>query len=344
MFSSDHYVPILRWKRGEQIALRELYEDDKQHITPLIELVPKNGLLDKPDKIVKQFKLNWDSLNFFLDFQHVAKLFNAGFIRSLDLNFKKHNLRFIPVTGINRTDRYQNLIIQLLKDRNKEISLRIYPKEIIDTSFRNKIDAILKNYKVKPNMINLIVDLQILDENSPDFAWICNNIPYLHQWKTFIISAGSFPINLSNLEKNRQHTLPRHDWINWVQQINSIPKLPRLPTYSDYTIQYPLYSEPPFMANVSASIRYASTDYWVIMRGEGLRNPDGPGYAQYNAQALLLFHRAEYLGEQYSYGDNYIHDKAFVSEQPGTPETWLRAGFNHHITVVVRNIANQSVF
>lgn len=40
MFDYRHYVPILRWKRGERIALRNLQEDIKDQMTPLVELIP----------------------------------------------------------------------------------------------------------------------------------------------------------------------------------------------------------------------------------------------------------------------------------------------------------------
>lgn len=29
MFDHKHYVPIIRWKQGERIALRELFPEDK---------------------------------------------------------------------------------------------------------------------------------------------------------------------------------------------------------------------------------------------------------------------------------------------------------------------------
>jgi hypothetical protein len=42
MFDYKHYVPIVRWKAGERIALRELYDEDKAGLTPLIDLPPDN--------------------------------------------------------------------------------------------------------------------------------------------------------------------------------------------------------------------------------------------------------------------------------------------------------------
>lgn len=41
MFDYRHYVPVLRWKRAEWIALRELRHEHRKHITPLVELTPK---------------------------------------------------------------------------------------------------------------------------------------------------------------------------------------------------------------------------------------------------------------------------------------------------------------
>ncbi len=42
MFDHRHYVPILRWKRGEWVALREMLTEDRAAFTPLIELCPKD--------------------------------------------------------------------------------------------------------------------------------------------------------------------------------------------------------------------------------------------------------------------------------------------------------------
>ena len=41
-FSRTQYVPIIRWKKAEQVALAKLTADTSNHITPLIELVADN--------------------------------------------------------------------------------------------------------------------------------------------------------------------------------------------------------------------------------------------------------------------------------------------------------------
>lgn len=38
MFDYKHYVSILRWKEGERTALRELYPEVKERLSPVIEI------------------------------------------------------------------------------------------------------------------------------------------------------------------------------------------------------------------------------------------------------------------------------------------------------------------
>jgi hypothetical protein len=76
------------------------------------------------------------------------------------------------------------------------------------------------------------------------------------------------------------------------------------------------------------------------MRGEGLRNKNGAKYDQYWGQANSLMYRDEYSGENYCYGDQYIARIGSQTSETGTPETWLKAGINRHMTLVARQIKN----
>ncbi len=77
-------------------------------------------------------------------------------------------------------------------------------------------------------------------------------------------------------------------------------------------LQYGVFVEPLQGGNPSASIRYTADEYWVIMRGEGVLNKNGPGYAGYSANAQLLCERKEFCGADFSAGDEYI---ATMSQQ-----------------------------
>lgn len=139
--------------------------------------------------------------------------------------------------------------------------------------------------------------------------------------------------------------LPRLDWRAWRDQVTVQPPLPRLPAFGDYTVQHPVFREPGFGLNFSASIRYTAEDDFVVMRGEGVRNDDGPGYSQWPANAMMLCERPEFRGESFSAGDRYIKEMSAEVEKNGSgrtggPGTWLQAAFNHHLTLTVRQISS----
>lgn len=49
-----YYVPVLRWKEAERVALSQLADGDSAFLTPLIELVPDNFVqVDKKGHITK---------------------------------------------------------------------------------------------------------------------------------------------------------------------------------------------------------------------------------------------------------------------------------------------------
>jgi hypothetical protein len=249
-------------------------------------------------------------------------------------------LQVIPVTGLDRDRHYQSAVASIYSDDRYGICTRLYRDELRRPSFKDDLLNLLSGLGIGPGQADLIIDLQLVDDSSPApaFGYICDQIPYLPLWRTFTIVSGTFPPDLHELEKNRQHEIPRTDWQTWYSELVSLPPLPRLPTYGDYTIQHPHFSEPVKNANVSASIRYTSDNHWVIMRGEGLRNEGGPGYKQYQANAQLLCERPEFCGAGFSEGDRYIEELSMGIGGMGNPEMLLWAGINHHITFVVNQI------
>src|SRR5579864_1312251 len=126
MVDMKHYVPILRWKQGEMLALRNLRDEDKTRITPMIEITPKSFLAAKrgkwkdakpePGKVLthhaKEILRNWGYAPFFLDLQHIEGPVGLidGTVHALsyigDL-VRSYQLKMVPVTGLERSTKYQ---------------------------------------------------------------------------------------------------------------------------------------------------------------------------------------------------------------------------------------------
>lgn len=354
MFDHAHYVPILRWKQAEWTALQHLKDTDRALTTPLIELVPKafnsesktittvDGRLSKIAEDIFEY---WGQDPLFVDLWLLPselRVEDGGHPLSvLGKRAWSYQLPLIPVTGLERDAAYHAAVLSLVEMNQQGACVRLLLDDIDRPGLANDLEHLLGCLGLYPEKVDLLVDCQITGDSDPTYANLCEIIPNIHSWRTFTVASGSFPADLTGFEKNRQHKLTRSDWLTWRNQVTTAPALPRIPTYSDYTIRHPKYSEPSgYLPNYSGSIRYTFDEYWVIMRGEGVRNPDGPGFAQWPANAQLLRERPEFCGANFSYGDQYIEKMGMQLKRTGNAMTWLRAGFNHHITLVVRQIAN----
>jgi len=355
MFDHKHYVPILRWKRAEWVALGEIATEDRQHMTPLLELTPRSfqGRNDRPaphpedvlTKNASDIGRYWEQAPFFADLCHLdPDLRTAN--RTTPLQFlareaRARGLALIPVTGLRRDPGYQRAVASIAAEDRRGACVRVRVADIESSDFPDNLSSLLKLLGLRNAETDLLLDYEVLPHGAPTIALLSNSIPDIDCWRTFTVASGTFPRDLTGFAVG-QHTLPRFDWMRWRTQVSEGPIPRRLPAFSDYTIQHAAFSEPPERANFSASIRYTGDDYWVIMRGESVFKDDGPGFAQWPANAQMLCERGEYSGPTFSAGDQYIFQMAAQSLRTGSAETWLRAGINHHVTFVIRQIASLS--
>jgi hypothetical protein len=337
-FDHKHYVPVLRWKRAERVALRALTPQTSSQVTPLLELVPTVD--NAPSKVSEEVLRSWGFSPFFLDLGNLPEMERADTLVSLSDGMRVSGLRPILVTGLDRESKYQTAVEQVTTTDRRGACIRLYPRNLVNSSLAADLSGLLTRLALRPDEVDLLVDYQLISDFAMPYTMLCSRIPYLSQWRTFTVMSGAFSQDLTEYQKNGQYIRYRDDWLFWQAQVAS--SLPRRPAYGDYSIQYALYIEPPEQANVSASIRYTTNDYWVIMRGEGLFNEGSPGNAQYAAHAKLLCEREEFCGRAFSYGDRYIDRLNLGIEGPGNPETLLRAGVNHHVTFVADQLSKSS--
>jgi len=369
MFDYKHYVPILRWKAAEKGALQKLKLYDKTVITPLIEFImpqtdddgkktPRdllqesiNTFMEDIPIFAEQILKHWGNEAIFVDVQLVDSSIRAEALEKILWSGKQLNLfmipviTIIPVIGFESDIKIRKVAVEFAKKSGNGICLRITESNFNEKSLANDIENFINQNVLNFKDVDLLVDFKIINQpiSCDSFLNKINAIPHLKEWRTFIVAGGAFPKDLSHLEKHNQHKISRADWIIWNMLIKN---LKRPPSFSDYTIQHPVYiSQGSAATNPSASIRYALEDYWLIERGEGLRNPEGAGFKQYPALAKLLVGQKKlFKGEDFSYGDFYISEKAkdIKTTKTGNPKTWIEAGINHHLTLVARQIASLS--
>lgn len=350
MFEYRHYVPVLRWKQAEWEALGGLRPEHRKHITPLIELTPKKFTPKKRkniDKVIDETAINvcknWGRTPIFFDLGlFTPRIYSTTpeyILRKLSIQMSVLRLHLIPVTGLNRQDSYQAVVTSVTKTDNHGVCIRVKKNEIQKPTLAKDLQHLLYLLEVTPHQTDLVFDYEIIDNSCPTFTQLCARLPNVIHWRTFSVISGAFPKDLTGF-KPGQHMHPRLDWQTWFSQITSGQHISRLPSYGDYTIQHPIFSEPPKGSHFSASIRYTTNTDWVIMRGEDVFKDGGIGFAQWPANAQLLCEQNEFCGSDFSEGDKYIYEMGQQLEKNGIPRTWFRAGINHHLTFVVQQISD----
>jgi hypothetical protein len=359
MFDPCHFVPILKWKRAEQGALKDLFPEQKEYITPLIQFVmpkPKtnerfedlivrfeNLVPEIPDQIIEV----WGYNPIFID---VSLLFTSPLkTKSLEIIARRGcecHAKFIPVIHLNDDDAIKKVAYKLASENGTGICLRLTCIDFSDIIKLNQnLATLLLKSGLKEKDIDLLVDIKEIQENGnkySHFLSLSQNIKNLLKWRTYIFAAGSFPEDLSKCKQDEENLIPRIEWNCWRNSVSD-NKLKRKPAFADYTIQHPIYKEATQFYSPTTSIKYALENDWLIMKGVKKK------YELYLANAVLLVDDSRFCGENFSRGDSYISAKAkhFATyiknpkvKGTGSTETWLKAGINHHLSLVTHLIAN----
>ncbi|MFA7400337.1 MAG: beta family protein [Sideroxydans sp.] len=361
------YIPILRWRPAEMAALERLFPNDRSKVTPLIEFIMPAPSIDKKNrKVIKTPKEKFletlpdvakgllkscgQSPTFIdvhlLDADIRASSFNQILSSSSELDLFSIPVTYvIPVTSTTADTETRLIAIDYAKSSKHGLCIRIDKSHLLEENLSLHITNFVETNKLNIEDTDLLVDLRVIDQNTnvQEILKKLEHLPDLRKWRSFTISGGIFPKDLTNFAAGEVHPLDRLDWKLW----NAIreTKFARIPFFSDYTIQHPFYE---YVAAIgSASIRYTADDKCWIFRGKipGLINrktkEKGPGREQYIGHAQTLIKRDFYKNKDYSFGDAEITRIADpINIKPGSPTTWLTIGINHHITLAARQTSS----
>jgi len=290
---------------------------------------------------------SWENAPFFLDLSLidgiVPSICGVGHpLVHIAERARIFRLFLIPVTGLNRKAAYQSAVSRVVQLDRRGACLRLVASETARPSFARAVETVLGDLGLEKSDVDLLLDYQTFDNDQPPLKALLSSIPNLCAWRTVSVASGAFPADLQKYRPG-SHLIPRNDWLRWKWNYLHETTVPRQPSFPDYTIQYGQYREPPRRCNPSASIRYTLDNDWLVMRGEGIFNKKSPGRVQWTKNAILLRDRPEFYGAEFSCGDAFILKKSNEPRNHGSPEVWIRAGINHHMTVVSRQIANLAV-
>lgn len=343
-----HYVPILKGRRAEFPALAAI--TDRASITPLIEAVPKyDGKF-----IAKSMTKSWSG-TYFVDFMHYgeAPVPSGGKkVHPIEACFDSivgqggfFRPKAVPVTGTGRTPEYQNAVKRIVAAQKNGVVIRLQPIDFDETDLAAALKALLGLLALKKDQADIIIDLgSIAGVEKATVAQMhkanLNLLPSINEWRSLTVAASAFPLSLAEplIKAEVWNPVARNDWLSWKSLVTGKDRPDRLPAYSDYGISHP--GVPPTKrATTLAQLRYATPNTWLIWKGHDV-NKHAKGYNQFNDICRKMIQLPECKPPTFSEGDRMIHAKAAIDDSPGIPETWRRIGLNHHIEMVISQIAN----
>lgn len=361
MSEQPFYVPILKGKEGELTALETLRPEVRPLLMPLIEIptIPYDFKNNRPSKSTHDHVIGLPDRLMTCGFSSRMYFHLAWF----DGNGQAHELqeeseivlrrcealgvKVVPVVSRASSEVYLNAAARYSERQSVGICIRLRLNDFDEeVDLDVETDRLLNQIGVPDaTSVDLIIDLEDIGTESNRALHVARSIftilPRKQQndWRRMVLAAASFPVDLSEVDANENILLPRHEWNLWKalqRKPNGLPR--RNLIFGDYAISNPISKElDPTKMRMSANIRYATEDNWLVMKG---RNVRVYGFGQYFELSEALVKRPEYYGRNFSWGDTFIDDCALAMKGPGNATTWRKVGVNHHITLVARQLAN----
>jgi Beta protein len=355
------YVPVLKGKEGEFAALEALEPDVRQHLMPLIEIPPiqHDYVNDRPAKtlddhirgVAERVRKAWRMRPLYLDLpwlgEDAERLADGrGAFAAVLEDCLANEVNAVPVVSRASSPGHLAAAARHSAASHNGVCIRLIVKDFEeDVEPDTEVDRLMRGLGgVSTADVDLMVDLEDLGPDGGRALLVARSIfsmlPKRNEWRRVILAAASFPEDLSDVSAATVSTLPRREWELWNTLQRRPTLLPRPDLiFGDYAIAHPEIKDlDPRVMLMSASIRYTTPDHWLIVKGRNVRHY---GFDQYFELCQLLVKRDEYVGSAFSWGDRYIADCAEGVQGPGNATTWRKVGTNHHLTLVVKQLASR---
>jgi len=335
------YSPILRWKQGEQGALRHATASDRQHMLPIIEVQFLEAGAAQPKLSRQMTQSAGVDLPIGIDLSdayaggHVP---HAG-LADVSIRLGRDGIQAWPVVRATAA----------LADHAGLVNFKGFEALIIRARPGikvNELDFVISEARKlcgRHTALYLILDLYALSDRDPfaEAASIAGVVAHYCGMTTLsqvIVSGGSFPMSLGGLKPGINNFIIRQEVAIW-QALRGTAGCEQV-VFGDYgvTNPKPLDEIDPTKMNPAAAIRYALPTSWRVIRGSGVRTKGKGGMGQYNGLCQLLIGLPDYCGNTYSYGDERYSAHAQPGSSSGNYMTWRRDATSHHIVLTVRSL------
>lgn len=360
------YMPALKWKQGEHFAVKPLKAIQKSRVQPIAELP------DRPyhwgderytkswdrhiDDLVTATVNNWGTTHELAVDQIIdvsdalssnpgspweylfAKLWAAGVKAVPVLSTRASASEQAALISVAKAHKHTRWLLRFRADQHGEVPAAAH----VQTWFANAMAAL----GVKHGQVDAVLDLGHITGDPKalvaNTAHALQTIAALGAWRQVVLLSGGFPVNLAGIQKGTKQ-LPRTDW-DLYKRVTVRAELQNINLgYGDYGVTHvDAFEDDPRKMVMSANLRYTHWQDWHVLKGKNVRDY---GFAQYKDLCQILVSLPIYMQPTFSQGDgNYDKVANDPKVGPGNATQWRRDATNHHIHVVLHQLANQPEF
>jgi len=333
------YIPFLRGKTGEFVALQNLDEEVLDVICPLIQFLPDtnqkragNYLQKISSELINAW--NFDGNLIYFDTNYLKDMhFIADLMRVLTDN----GINLIPVIQPSSPEEYLNIVRD--NHRDNGIGVRIQVGSYRPTDLISMLENVLNKFDIEISDIDLIIDLQYIDNEANidrykrTFFRFYNALPNPLSVRRIILSSGSFPVDVNEFRVNTISRITRIEESLWRAVRHDIGKAPLV--YGDYGNIHPIYNPEAKAFPGSCTLKYTSDQDFYIFRGVKANKVE-EGFEQYHTKSKELIRSAIYDGRDFSWGDEQIYKCAKHEITSGNAGSWVKYTLNHHFLKVIK--------
>jgi hypothetical protein len=338
-------------------ALRQLHVDAKAVVMPVLDLVAPSTESQKQNPVafvtrnVETLGNNLDGfVSVFLDSSEIdAALRLSGNRHPLVVAFEKiaaKGVSVVPVSALSRDRAHwqASLHIAAKQDLNK-ICLRLDPYDLEVPSDTAESVAQLKKRELATIEVVLLYDLRGIHGKDP--LSLASQVSTLdqkllpHVASEAIVAGCGLPEKMSEVVSARSASYIRRAELDVWDQLRSASARGIKFLLGDYTTVTPDYVELDWKLihkMIGPKIIYALKEEWFVTRGGSFEKS---GRDQYYDLAREVVKLADYPDPRYSFGDEYVYDRANETEGPGSPGSWIAPCVNRHITLTAREISGK---
>jgi len=339
---------------GEYQALFKLEAARKPFVVPLIEVLPPDFDFEKwrPKKDVnehltdfgEQLRKKWGERPAMLDGRQLppeTRMANGMHPMTFLFNAARaHGASLTPVVALDSDPHYQAAVRDIGALDMKGVVLRCALEEALDPEFDAHVSTLLLALGIDLMQLDVVLDLRS-PAYEPQGALVAVIRAALSRAsvagaRSVVVLAASFPEALTALKLPIQ-AVSREEWRLYKALVAVLGPLERRPAFGDYAVAAITFAQGDmrFMRG-SPNVRYTVADGWLIAR---TKRKKGETNHAYPGLCGLIIGSGQYRGAAFSEGSAYIHGCHAGVLSRGNHTTWKWVATNHHITVVLDDLA-----